>query len=124
MTEGKHCSVANCGFVTPTTVPEGTGIQYKVPLLKLQMEELKTHRTDAHDIGGGAGRVDCVPVVQDAPKLQQGVDHRMWDKFMTRGEVFKTTMGVDGAPATSWLFHCLDKDLGDKVIEANPGRDP
>ena len=102
-------------------------MQYKVPLLQLQMEELQIHRTDAHNIGGGAGRVDRVPGVKakmDAPKLQLGVDQQMWDQFMTRWKIFKTTMRVDDADAPSWLFNCLDKDLGDEVIKANPGNEP
>ena len=79
MAEGKTCSVVNCGYVTPTKVPDGTEIQYKVPLLQLQMEELQIHRTDAHKIGDGAGQVDRVPGVKAkmyAPKLQLGVDLR------------------------------------------------
>ena len=76
---------------------------------------------------GVAGRDDRVPGVKakmDAPKLQLGVDQQMWDQFMTRWKIFKTTMGVDGATAPSWLFNCLDKDLGDEVIKANPGTEP
>ena len=50
MAEGKTCSIDNCGYITPTKVPDETEMQYKVPLLQLQMEELQIHRTDAHNI--------------------------------------------------------------------------
>ena len=99
MAEGKTCSIGNYRYITSTKVPDETEMQYMVPLLQLQMEELQIHRTDAHNIGGGAGRVDRVPGVKakmDAPKLQLGVDQQMWDQFMTRWKIFKTTMGVDG----------------------------
>merc|ERR1711895_2709 len=33
-------------------------------------------------------------------------------------------MRVDGADAPSLLFNCLNKDLGDEVIKANPGNEP
>ena len=127
MAEGRTCSVADCGFVTETKVPDETEIQYKLPMLQLQMQELEIHVNGVHNSGGGAGHVDRVPGVKakmDAPKLQLGVDQQTWDQFMTRWKIFKTTMGVDGATAPSWLFNCLDKDLGDEVIKANPGNEP
>ena len=43
---------------------------------------------------------------------------------MARWEIFKTTMGVDGETASMWFFNCLDKDLGDEVLKANPGTPP
>ena len=91
-------------------MPEETELQYKVPLMQQQMEELETHGTYAHNAGGGGGRVDRVPVIVDAPKLQLGVDCQTWDVFLTRWGIFKTAMGLDGATAPSWLFHCLDKE--------------
>merc|ERR1711895_157889 len=33
-------------------------------------------------------------------------------------------MRVDGADAPSLLFNCLNKDLGDEVMKANPGTEP
>ena len=111
MEEGKNCYVVDSGYNTSTKVP-------------LQVEGEETHGAYAHNEGGGTGQIGRAPVVKDAPKLQLGVDRQMWDKFMTRWELFKTTMGVDGATAPSWLFHCLDKDLGDEVIKANPGNEP
>ena len=109
MAGGKNCYIVNCGSITPT---------------KQQMGEGENHGAFAHNVGGGTGQVGRVPGVQDAPKLQLGVNRQMWNEFMTRWELFKTLMGVDGATATSWLFHCLDTDLGDMVIAANPGTDP
>ena len=32
-------------------------------------------------------------------------------------------MGIDSS-TPSWLFACLDRDLGDEVIKANPGTEP
>ena len=43
---------------------------------------------------------------------------------MTRWKIFKSTMGIDGGTTPSWLFNCLDRDLGDEVIKANPGTEP
>ena len=60
----------------------------------------------------------------DPPKLQPGVDQQTWDQFMARWGIFKTTMGVDGGTAAMWFFNCLDTDLGDEVLKANPGIPP
>ena len=126
MAEGKACTIADCEYVTPTKVPDETEIQYKVPLLQLQMEELKLHTTVAHNIGGGAGQVRTPgsKAKMDTPKIKLGVDQQAWDQFLTRWNIYKTTMGIDGGTASSWLFTCLDTDLGDAVLKANPGTEP
>ena len=123
MADGKTCSVANCGYVTPTKVPNETEIQYKVPLLQLQMQELQFHHSVTHGGGGGQVRVQGVKAKMDPPKLQLGVDQQTWDQFITRWEIFKSTMGIDDA-SSSWLFNCLEQGLGDEVIKANPGIQP
>ena len=92
MADGKTCSVANCGYVTPTKVPNETEIQYKVPLLQLQMQELQFHHSVTHGGGGGQVRVQGVKAKMDPPKLRLGVDQQSWDQFITRWEIYKTTM--------------------------------
>ena len=124
MAEGKICSVVDCGYVTPTKVPDETEIQYKVRLLELQMEELKFHTSCVHNGGGGQVRTPGSKAKMDAPKIQLGVDQQAWDQFMTRWNIYKTTMGIDGGTAPSYLFTCLDRDLGDAALKANPGIEP
>ena len=59
--EGKNCYIVNCGDITPT---------------KQQMGEEEDHGAFAHNVGGGTGQVGRVPGVQDAPKLQLGVNRQ------------------------------------------------
>ena len=97
MTEGKTCSVVNCGYTTPTKMPDKTELQHRLSLFQLQIGELEIHGAYAHNEGGGTGQIGRVPVAKNAPKPRLGVDRKMWDEFMTRWEIFKTTMRSDGA---------------------------
>ena len=124
MANGLLCTVAGCEYVTTTLVPEDAERQEKLQWVQVQMQELQIHTQGAHPQGGvPAARTPGVKAKMDAPKLQLGVDQQAWDQFMTRWEIYKTTMGIDSS-APSWLFACLDKDLGDEVIKANPGTKP
>ena len=42
------CSMANCGFVTTTKVPDDEEREYKMQLMQLQMQELQIHGTTVH----------------------------------------------------------------------------
>ena len=53
MAEGLACSMANCGFVTTTKVPDDEEREYKMQLMQLQMQELQIHGTTVHSSGGG-----------------------------------------------------------------------
>ena len=52
------------------------------------------------------------------------MDQQTWDQFLARWGTFKTTMGGEGGTASMWFFNCLEKDLGDEVLKANPGTPP
>ena len=125
MAEGFPCSAAACGYVTRLCVPDDTEHADKVQLLQLQMQELQIHTQAVHPQAGvPAARSPGSKAKMDAPKIQLGVDQQAWDQFMTRWNIYKTTMGIDGGTAPSYLFTCLDKDLGDAVLKANPGTEP
>ena len=113
---GLACSVPTCTYTTTDTVPDDTDIASKIQLLQI-------HTSAAHQ-GGAATRAPGVKAKMDPPRLQTGVDQQTWDQFMARWAIFKTTMGVDGGTASMWFFNCLDKDLGDEVLKANPGTPP
>ena len=118
------CSIANCGYITTTKVPDDEEREYKTMLMQLQMQELQIHGSSAHHVEGGQVRTPSSKAKMDTPKIQMGVDQQAWGQFMTRWNIYKTTMGIDGGTASSWLFACLDKDLGDAVLKANPGVEP
>ena len=98
-------------------MPDVTDLASKIELLKI-------HNTVHTQGGAGTGHVPGVKAKMDAPKLQLGIDQQTWDQFMTRWTIYKTTMGIDVATASSWLFTCLDKDLEDAVLKVNPGTEP
>ena len=116
MATGLAYSVAACEYTTTAQVPDETDIASKIQLFQI-------HASSVHQ-GGGAARTPGVKAKMEPPKLQPGVDQQTWDQFIARWEIFKTTMGVDGGTVSMWLFNCLDKDLGDKVLKANPGIPP
>ena len=117
MATGLSCSVLHCQYTTTNQVPDETDLASKIQLLQI-------HASSVHEGGGGQDRAQGVKAKMDAPKLQLGADQQTWDQFITRWEIFKTTMGVDDASSSMWLFNCLEKDLGDEVIKANPGTKP
>ena len=117
MATGLRCTVHPCEYNTDSQVPADTDLNIKVQLLQI-------HNSGVHEGGGGQVRTPGSKAKMDTPKIQLGVDQQAWDQFMTRWNIYKTTMGIDGGTASSWLFNCLDRDLGDAVLKANPGTDP
>ena len=113
-----ECTVAGCNV--------GDGTKYKTPLLEadVAVTVLGFHRHDIHGAGQPAQTPQQVKAKMEPPKIQLGVDQQTWDHFMARWAMFKTTMGVDGTQSSMWFFNCLDRDLGDEVLKANPGRPP
>ena len=118
MATGMPCSYGDCNYTTTSQVPDDTDFAVKVQLLVSHQDRCPAGG------GGSAAPATGVKAKMDTPKLQLGVDQQTWDQFMTRWKIFKTTMGVDGGQAPGWLFNCLDRDLGDEVIKANPGTEP
>ena len=98
-------------------VPDDTDLAAKIQLLQI-------HTAAVQNSGGGQIRTPGSKAKMDAPKIQLGVAQQAWDQFMTRWKIYKTTMGIDGGTVPSFLFACLDRDLGDEVIKANPGTEP
>ena len=96
MATGLRCPDNTCGYSTTTQVSDDTDLAFKIELLKI-------HRDIIHPPGGAgpADRVQGVKAKMDAPKLQLGVDQQMWDQFMTRWKIFKSTMGIDGGMTPS-----------------------
>ena len=117
MATGLRCTVHACEYNTTSQVPDATDLASKLQLLQI-------HTTGVRNAGVGQVRTPGSKAKMDTPKIQLGVDQQTWDQFMTRWMIYKTTMGIDGASASSWLFTCLDKDLGDAVLKANPGTEP
>ena len=115
-----ECTVAECDI--------GDGARYRTPLLDeaVAVQILAFHRQDIHGIRGD-GPTSPTPPTQrvkakmDPPKVQLGVDQQTWDQFMARWVIFKAAMGVDVTHSSMYFFSCLDKDLGDEVLKANPG---
>ena len=84
MATGLRCTHTPCEYTTTSQVPDDTDLAMKIRLLEV-------HNTVHTQGGAGAGHVPGVKAKMDAPKLQLGVDQQMWDQFMTRWKIFKTT---------------------------------
>ena len=117
MATGLACTVPACGYTTDVQVPAESDMSDKIQLLQI-------HTTAVHHDGGAARTPQGVKAKMDPPKIQLGVDQQTWDQFLARWDIFKKTMGVDNTQSSLWFFNCLDRELGDEVLKANPGKPP
>ena len=130
MAGGAACSSPGCEYVTPLEIPDDVNGAAMLQYLQLQLQQLQLHMQGAHPV---VAVPQAAPVNQptqrakakmDQPKIQLGVDEQTWNQFMTRWNIFKTAMGVNETQSSMYFFSCLDKDLGDEVLKANPGTPP
>ena len=96
-----------------------TELQDKISLLQIHADSVdKTGTAPNHQTGA------TPKAKMDPPKLHAGSDVQTWDQFFARWNIFKTTMNVNDQSSRMWLFNCLESELGDAVLHANPGTTP
>ena len=117
MATGLACTVPACGYTTDVQVPAESDMADKIQLLQI-------HTAAVHHDGGAARTPQGVKAKMDPPKIQLGVDQQTGDQFLARWDIFKKTMGVDNTQSSLWFFNCLDIELDDEVLKANPGKPP
>ena len=49
-----------------------------------------------------------------------GSGQELWELFLRSWELYKTGMNIPNTQATVYLFNCLDQDLRDDIMRANP----
>merc|ERR1711867_115875 len=114
---GIPCAHQGCTYNTDTQVPPDSDIPSKVTLLQL-------HYMDAHPI---AAVPQAAPVHHptqkvklEPPKLSAGSDQETWELFLRSWTLYKTGMNMGDTQSSVYLFNCLEQDLRDDVLRANP----
>ena len=110
---GLPCSVPLCIYNTDSQVPSEQPFADKLALLKI-------HADSAHVAPRPAAAAAHPKVKLDPPKLSTGSDQETWEHFLRNWAMFKTGMGITILQAPVYLFNCLDSDLKDDILRANP----
>ena len=112
---GLPCSVPLCTYNTDSQCDPEQAFADKLALLKIHADS--THATPAP-----APRMASNSRAKlDAPKLSAGSDQETWEHFLRNWSMFKTGMGITSAQSPVFLFNCLDNDLKEDILRANPG---
>ena len=110
---GLPCSVRLCPYNTDDQVPSEQPFADKLALLKI-------HADSAHVLPQQAPVAAHPKVKLDPPKLSAGSDQETWEHFLRNWSMFKTGMGITHQQAPVYMFNCLDSDLKDDILRANP----
>ena len=114
---GLPCSVPLCTYTTDTQCPPEQPFADKLALLQI-------HADSAHATPAPAPRPASQPRVKlDPPQLSAGSDQETWEHFLRNWSMYKTGMGITVTQSPVFLFDCLDSDLKDDILRANPGRE-
>ena len=114
---GIPCSAPACEYNTDSQVPSDTGLQDKIALLQIHKDTV--HATPVQPQGAPhAASTHWAKL--DLPKLSAGSSQESWELFLRTWEIYKTGMNIPNTHATVYLFNCLDQDLSDDIMRANP----
>ena len=114
---GIPCSAPECHFSTDSQVPPETDLTTKLTLLQIQRETV--HPTPVTP--QAAPTPHSTPRVKlDPPKLSAGSDQETWELFLRSWGLYKSGMNIQNAQSSVYLFNCLDHDLRDDYLRANP----
>ena len=105
----------SCTYNTDSQCDPGQAFADKLALLKI-------HADSTHSTSAPAPRTASNSRAKlDAPKLSAGSDQETWEHFLRNWSMFKTGMGITTTQSPVFLFNCLDSDLKDDILRANPG---
>ena len=114
---GIPCSAPACGYNTDSQVPPDTGLQDKIALLQIHKDTVHATPVQPHSTPHVAATHRAK---LDLPKLSAGSSQESWELFLRSWELYKTGMNIPNTQATVYLFNCLDQDLRDDIMRANP----
>ena len=114
---GIPCSATECQYSTDSQVPPETDLPTKLTLLQIHRETV--HPTPVTP--QAAPTHHSTPRVKlDPPKLSAGSDQETWGLFLRSWELYKSGMNIKDTQASVYLFNCLDQDLREDILRANP----
>ena len=114
---GIPCSAPACGYNTDSQVPPDTSLQDKISLLQIHKDTVHATPVQPHSTPQMASNHRAK---LDLPKLSAGSSQELWELFLRSWELYKTGMNIPNTQATVYLFNCLDQDLRDDIMRANP----
>merc|ERR1712215_656446 len=92
--------------------------------LPLQLRQLELHMAGVHPVVAAPPAAPVhhpsQKVKLESPKLSAGSDQETWELFLRSWDVYKTGMSIGVGLSSVHLFNCLDQDLRDDVLRANP----
>ena len=114
---GIPCSTQGCLYNTDNQVPPNSDMNTKLALLQI-------HDKNAHPVPvtpqAVHGPHSSQRVKLDPPKLSAGSDQETWELFLRNWAMYKSGMNISNAQSSVFLFNCLDHDLRDDILRANP----
>ena len=114
---GIQCSALGCLYSTDDQVPPDSDMATKLALLQI-------HDKNAHPAPvspqAAHGPNTSQRVKLDPPKLSEGSDQETWELFLRSWAMYKAGMNINNSQASVFLFNCLDQDLRDDILRANP----
>ena len=94
------------------------------PHLPTKLTLLQIHRETVHPTPvtpQAAPTPHSTPRVKlDPPKLSAGSDQETWELFLRSWGLYKSGMNIQDAQSSVYLFNCLDHNLRDDILRANP----
>ena len=101
----------------PSMHPAETDLTAKLTLLQIHRQTV--HPTPvATQTAPPLAPAPCVRL--DPPKLSAGSDQETWKLFLRSWGLYKTGMRIQDDQSSVYLFNCLDRDLRDDILRANP----
>ena len=113
---GIPCSAPTCQYTTDSQVPPDTDMQTKLTLLQIHRETV--HPAPVTPLGHGPQSAQRAKL--DPPKLSAGCDQETWELFLRNWDMYKSGMNIGATQASVYLFNCLEQDLRDDILRANP----
>ena len=115
---GIPCSAPTCQYNTDDQVPPETDMQTKLTLLQIHRETV--HPAPVTPQAAAHGPQATQRAKLDPPKLSAGCDQETWELFLRNWAMYRSGMNIGATQASVYLFNCLEQDLRDDILRANP----
>ena len=114
---GIPCASPGCLYNTDTQVPPDSDLPTKLALLQI-------HDKNAHTIAAAPqaaqGHQPTQRLKLEPPKLSAGSDQETWELFLRSWALYKAGMNIGDTQSSVYLFNCLEQDLREDILRANP----
>ena len=114
---GIPCASPGCLYNTDYQVPPDSDMPTKLALLQIHAHQ--THpAAAAPQVAQGHQPIQRLKL--EPPKLSAGSDQETWELFLRSWALYKAGMNIGNTQSSVYLFHCLEQDLREDILKANP----